>query len=108
MNKSENLLLQIYKMAGQDSENVCDERRYLELCLEFAGRFGNNFLNFSVKIGPNFNFTVNHGRVMEPKTKRKYVSPSTRRRNNLRLLAFKARRAAKGGCSLNQSVAPPP
>ena len=85
---------------------------YLRRCMEFTNNFrsdkGNFFLN--IKIGDYFSFRVNYSKVNSdnvPKNK-KYVSPSTRRRNNLHLLAFKARRAAKGGCSPNQPVAPPP
>ena len=41
---------------------------------------------------------------MNNKNKKKYVSPSTRTRNNLRLLAFKAKTAAKGGRSPTRST----
>ena len=87
----------------------------LKTCLDFSQLFVDkkNFC-LNVKIGRNFKLRVNHSNIknnssdVDKTSKKKYVSPSTRRRNNLRLLAFKARRAAKGGCSPQQPVAPLP
>ena len=84
-----------------------------EICQLFVDKGVKDYFNMEVNIGKNFSFKVKHFSTekstsdVQP-TKKKYVSPSTRRRNNLRLLAFKARRTAKGGCSSKQPVDPPP
>ena len=83
-------------------------------CLDLSKQLGESSASFviSIKLGRNsFFVTSKKGaqKYSENVTKgKKYISPFTRRRNNLRLLAFKARRSAKGGCSPNQPVAPPP
>ena len=80
---------------------------YFKKCMEFACSFGKEELYFKVKIGSDFLFTVNHrGKDNQP-NKPKYVSPSTRRRNAARLLAFKAKRAEKGVKGPTRSGAPP-
>ena len=69
----------------------------LQKCYEICQLFGRKNLDLSVTIG-DFNFTVKHG--MKGNTsekiekKRKYASPSTRRRNAARLAAYKAKKAA--------------
>ena len=83
-------------MASESGNDI----NLLNLCLDFCQNFKDkSSFNFTVNIGA-FNLTVNHGRnhTSDVKTARKkeYVSPSTQRRNNLRLLAFKARKAARG------------
>ena len=76
-----------------------DRNEIVWKCLEICQQFGHlkNF-NFNISIGNSFNFTMNHGysRNTSDNTtkKRKYVSPSTRRRNASRLAAYKAKRAA--------------
>ena len=75
-----------------------DKNEIVWKCLEICQQFGHlrNF-NFNVSIGESFNFTMNHGysiNASDNKTKkRKYVSPSTRRRNASRLADFKAKKA---------------
>ena len=100
-------------MAGEEDVNSV----YLTKCMDFCQLFGDGQKKFffNVAIGDNFALRVTHSGVLvntsdknTKKNKKKYVSPSTRRRNNLRLLAFKARRAANGGCSSTQPGAPPP
>ena len=90
---------------------------YFNQCLKFTSNLENEEVSYSfyVKIGADFVFSVNNrcttstsNQRKQNKNKVKYVSPSTRRRNNLRLLAFKAKRAAKGGKSPTRSGAPPP
>ena len=84
-------------------------------CMELARQLGDRNASFviSVKLDEDTFFVKSKkggplNQCDGVKTKKKYVSPSTRRRNNLRLLAFKARRAANGGCSSTQPGAPPP
>ena len=84
---------------------------YFKKCMEFACSFGKEELYFKVKIGSDFLFTVNHrGKDNQPNkpNKVKYVSPSTRRRNAARRLAFKAKRAEKGVKGPTRSGPPPP
>ena len=77
----------------------------LEKCVSLAHFLAtkSNTFYFSVNAG-TFKFAVNYGYskysdVVKNK-KKKYKSPSTKRRNDLRLEAFKAKkRTAKGGCS---------
>ena len=94
-------------MAGGNTEDL------LGYCLDFCHLFleKRNFL-CEVTIGDTFKFRVNHSmekvNISEKNTFKKYVSPSTRRRNHLHLLAYKAKRAAKGGNSPTRSGAPPP
>ena len=97
-------------MADDSEYNSSD---LLKTCLDFCQLFvGKQNFFFNVSIG-DFNCRVNHSNFKENISeknfsKKKYVSPSTRRRNNLRLLAFKARRAAKGGAAQQDLVLPPP
>ena len=67
----------------------------LQKCLEICQLFGEGNLDLSVSIG-EFKFTVKHGskNPSEKQKKKKYVSPSTRRRNASRLANYKARKAA--------------
>ena len=98
------------------STSVMKSEALLKSCMDFCLLFkdANNF-NLRVNIS-DFSFAMNHGYSgrktgdIVPKTKKKkYKSPSTKRRNDLRLEAFKAKkRTAKGGCSPHQPVAPPP
>ena len=86
-----------------DARKNEDNSYYFNKCLELCQLFGGKdvFFNISVSIG-TFNFTMNHGAVKEKplnvynkmKNKKKYVSPSTRRRNASRLANYKARKAA--------------
>ena len=68
---------------------------YLQKCLEICQLFGEKNFDLSVTIG-EFNFTMKHslGKNPSEKQKKKYVSPSTRRRNASRLANYKARKAA--------------
>ena len=68
---------------------------FLQKCLEICQLFGEKSFNLSVSIG-DFNFTMNHSlkkNSSEKQKKKKYVSPSTRRRNASRLSEYKARKA---------------
>ena len=79
-------------------------------CLAYSSNFDEDApFSFYVKID-GFEFSVKHRRLTHnlKKTKVKYVSPSTRRRNNFRLLAFKAKKAAKRGKGPTRSGPPPP
>ena len=62
----------------------------LQKCFEICQLFGGKNFDLSVTIG-DFNFTVKHSMKRNPsekqEKKRKYVSPSTRRRNASRLAA---------------------
>ena len=94
---------------NSDSQNVDLLKISLDFCRQFKEK---STFFFKISID-NFELTMKHGldkkNFSEKSTKKKkYVSPSTRRRNNLRLLAFKARRTAKGGCSPKQPVDPSP
>ena len=66
----------------------------LQKCLEICQLFGEGNLDLSVSIG-EFKFTVKHGskNPSEKQKKKKYVSPSTRRRNASRLADFKTKKA---------------
>ena len=86
-------------MAGDSKE---ENAFYFNKCLEMCQLFKKkrNF-NFSVTFGDEFKFTMNHSNdpsedaKKETKRKKKYVSPSTKRRNTRRLEAFKAKKAAR-------------
>ena len=76
-----------------DKTKMSDETKVilLQKCVELCQLFGEKCYSISVTM-KDFNFTVNHGSVKEANKKKKYVSPSTRRRNKMRLQAFKAKK----------------
>ena len=93
-----------------DETKMADETKVilLQKCLEICQLFGEKCFNISVSM-KGFNFTVNHGLVEKSnKTKKKYMSPSTRRRNNMRLQAFKAKKATKEGNNPTTGAPPHP
>ena len=78
----------------------------LQKCLETCQLFGEKCFKISVSM-EGFNFTMNHGLVEKSKkTKKKYVSPSTRRRNNMRLQAFKAKKAESDKTPSSEEISP--
>ena len=86
-------------MAGDSKE---ENAFYFNKCLEMCQLFKKKrSFNFSVTFGDEFKFTMNHSNdpsedaKKETKRKKKYVSPSTKRRNTRRLEAFKAKKAAR-------------
>ena len=72
---------------------------YLTNCMELCWLFGDISYNISVNIGCEFSFTVNHGwgnKQLQSQKRKKYVSPSTRRRNFCHLMDYKAKKTGKG------------
>ena len=68
----------------------------LQKCLDICQLFEKKDFDLSVSIG-EFKFTMKHSSKNlseKQKNKKKYVSPSTRRRNASRLANYKARKAA--------------
>ena len=89
-------------MAGvNNSEKSHFLAKCIELCDLIVRNSDKDFL-IKVTIGNDFDFTVKHGKVdantsdknTVVKRNKKYVSPSTKRRNLERLLEFKARKNA--------------
>ena len=95
-------------MAGENGQDF----GLLNLCLEYCQQFNNkSSFNFLIKFGA-LDLTVKHSEIKETSAgktvKKKYTSPSTKRRNAARLFAFKAKRAEMGGRGPTRSGDPPP